>query len=131
MTMLRISLVTTFACFVLPLVGQTRDAVAGVAAEAPGTFADYREAVSRAILPGVPQSPVGIRWEVDFEELKLGAFSAAQRSTWETTAYVLQMAQMPPRGVPRPPQTKISATLAVLTRELAGAEALLSRICPR
>jgi outer membrane protein assembly factor BamB len=102
------------------LSGQVRETAVGATADPSGEFADtvkpFLEQYCQTCHNRQLQSG-----EINFEELKLETTSAAKRDTWETTAYVLQMGQMPPRGSPRPPQPKISAVLAVLSRDLASA----------
>ena len=60
---------------------------------------------------------------VNFELLKYSTSLAQQATTWETTAYVLKMGQMPPEEItPRPPADQIEAVIGVLERDLAKAK---------
>ncbi len=57
--------------------------------------------------------------DVNFELLKFSASLAQQANTWETTAYVLKMGQMPPEGNPRPPQDDVQKVVAFLESGVA------------
>lgn len=56
---------------------------------------------------------------VNFELLKYASNVAPQADTWETTAYVLKMGQMPPDGAPKPTPEQVQTVLEILNRDLA------------
>ena len=57
--------------------------------------------------------------EVNFEVLKYATGVAGQPGIWETTALVLKSGRMPPPGVPRPPETEVTAARTMIETGLA------------